>query len=101
MTTEAVQAAKVYRHLLKAIVKHIGQEGSTRHFRDFVTQEFRKNVNVPDADAKQKLKLAQDYTFLLKSVQHQRVFLSLSQDLLVHEFEFYLNLKSFNVTLLA
>ncbi|KAL5994826.1 hypothetical protein ACLOJK_024883 [Asimina triloba] len=72
MTTEAMQAAKVYRHLLKAIVKHLGQEGNKRHFRDFVTQEFRKNINVPDADAVQKLKLARDYIFLLNSVQHHK-----------------------------
>ncbi|XP_057981885.1 uncharacterized protein LOC131167096 [Malania oleifera] len=73
MGSEALQAAKVYRHLLRAIRKHIGEEGSKRHFRDFVTKEFRKNGEVSDLSSMhQKLKLAHDYAFLLNSVHHHK-----------------------------
>ncbi|XXG50713.1 hypothetical protein AAC387_Pa02g4661 [Persea americana] len=71
MSSEAMQAVKAYRHLLKAINKHIGKDGSKRHFRDFVMEEFRKNTKLSDPEAAhQKIKLAQDYTFLLNSVHH-------------------------------
>ncbi|XP_058079428.1 uncharacterized protein LOC131227641 [Magnolia sinica] len=72
MSLEAMQVAKVYRHLLKAVVKHIGKDGSKRHFKDFVTQEFRNSVELSDAAAQQKIKLARDYTCLLNSVHHHK-----------------------------
>ncbi|KAK9282962.1 hypothetical protein L1049_011187 [Liquidambar formosana] len=65
--------AKVYRHLLKAVKNQLGKEESQRHFRDFITQEFRKNVELSDLSSiQQKIRLAHDYTFLLNSVHHHK-----------------------------
>ncbi|XP_010269809.1 PREDICTED: uncharacterized protein LOC104606362 [Nelumbo nucifera] len=73
MGSEALQAAKVYRHLLKAVRKHIGKEENKRHFSDFITQEFRKSFDLSDQSAvQQKIKLAHDYTLLLNSVHHHK-----------------------------
>ncbi|KAJ4963868.1 hypothetical protein NE237_023807 [Protea cynaroides] len=72
MGFEAMQAAQVYRRLLKAVEKHIGKEDYKKHFRDFITQEFRKRSKLQDSlAAQQKIKLAHDYTYLLNSVHHQ------------------------------
>lgn len=74
MNLEAAGALTIYRHLLKAIRKHIGVDGSKAHFKDYVMGEFRKNLNLNDPEiAKHKLKLARDYTFLINSVQHHKV----------------------------
>ncbi|KAJ7975112.1 Complex 1 LYR protein [Quillaja saponaria] len=73
MSPKALQTAKVYRTLLKAVNKHIGKEESKRPFREYVTEEFRKNSNLSVVDSvQQKVKLAQDYTFLLNSVHHHK-----------------------------
>lgn len=80
MRSETLKTANVYRHLLKAVKKHIvnGKEGSKTHFLEFVTSEFRKNRNLSDAVSIQnKMKLARDYTILLNSVHHHKVLLSL------------------------
>ncbi|XP_028782085.1 uncharacterized protein LOC114738219 [Neltuma alba] len=67
------QTAKIYRHLLKAVQKHIGKEDSKTHFREFITSEFRRNSCLSDGAAvQQKIKLARDYTFLLNSVHHHK-----------------------------
>ncbi|KAJ0046031.1 hypothetical protein Pint_06113 [Pistacia integerrima] len=77
MSSEILQAAKVYRHLLKAVGKHIGKEDYKNHFREYITQEFRKNSNLSDPSSiQQKIRLAHDYTFLLNSVHHQKARLS-------------------------
>ena len=74
MTSQAFQTAKIYRDLLKAVKKHIGKEDSKRHFLEFVTSEFHKNRRLSDGPAlQQKIKLAQDYTFMLDSVHHHKV----------------------------
>lgn len=74
MGSEAIQAAKVYRSLLKAVKKYIGNDGSKRHFRDYITEEFQKNASVSDqATVENKIKLAHEYTFLLNSVHHHKV----------------------------
>eukprot|EP00262_Sarcandra_glabra_P014242 TRINITY_DN4119_c0_g1_i1.p1 TRINITY_DN4119_c0_g1~~TRINITY_DN4119_c0_g1_i1.p1 ORF type:complete len:106 (+),score=18.33 TRINITY_DN4119_c0_g1_i1:350-667(+) len=68
-----MQAAKVYHQLLKSVVKHVEKDGKKRRFRDFVTQEFRKNADLSDpAAAQQKIKLARDYTLLLNSMHHHK-----------------------------
>ncbi|KAK9733964.1 hypothetical protein RND81_04G104200 [Saponaria officinalis] len=73
MGSEALHAAKVYRHLLKSVKKHVGQEGYKRHFTDFITEEFKKNRQLSDPSSVQnKLKLARDYTFMLNSVHHHK-----------------------------
>ncbi|XP_048134890.1 uncharacterized protein LOC115755008 isoform X1 [Rhodamnia argentea] len=73
MGSEALQAAKVYRHLLKAVKKHIGKEETKKHFVEYVTEEFRKNCVLLDPSSiQQKIKLAKDYTFLLNSVHHHK-----------------------------
>ncbi|XP_044508124.1 uncharacterized protein LOC123227403 [Mangifera indica] len=73
MSSEMLQAAKVYRHLLKAVGKHIGKEDYKRHFREYITQEFRKNINLSDPSSiQQKIRLAYDYTFLINSVHHHK-----------------------------
>ncbi|KAF7820090.1 Complex 1 LYR protein [Senna tora] len=67
------QAAKIYRHLLKAVKKHIGKEESKRHFQEFITTDFRKTIHLSDDVAvQQKIKLAREYTFLLNSVHHHK-----------------------------
>ncbi|KAK9282734.1 hypothetical protein L1049_010954 [Liquidambar formosana] len=65
--------AKVNHHLLKAVKNQPGKEESQRHFRDFITQEFRKNIELSDLSSiQQKIRLAHDYTFLLNSVHHHK-----------------------------
>ncbi|EEF38468.1 conserved hypothetical protein [Ricinus communis] len=77
MSSEALHAVKVYRQLLNAIKKHIGQEDYKKHFGEFVMLEFRKNTNLFDHSAiEQKIKLARDYTFLLNSVHHHKILFS-------------------------
>ncbi|KAL2549625.1 Uncharacterized protein Fot_11155 [Forsythia ovata] len=61
---------KVYRNLLKAVMKQIGKEEHNSHFTDFIKQEFKKNVN---SENPQKLKLAHDYTIYLNSVHHHKI----------------------------
>jgi hypothetical protein len=79
MRTEVYQTAHIYRHLLKAVKKHIGKEENKKHFLEFVTSEFHKNRNLSDGVAvQQKIKLARDYTFLLNSVHHHKVLLCFS-----------------------
>ncbi|GLJ45231.1 hypothetical protein SUGI_0952030 [Cryptomeria japonica] len=52
---------------------HIGSDGSKTHFRDYIVGEFRKNKGLVDASlVQQKLKLAQNYVFLLNSVHHHK-----------------------------
>nr|CAN78084.1 hypothetical protein VITISV_021303 [Vitis vinifera] len=73
MGSEALQATKVYRQLLKAVKNHIGKEDHKRHFRDHITQEFQKNRGLLDLSSiQQKLKVAHDYTYLLNSVHHHK-----------------------------
>ncbi|KAK9189923.1 hypothetical protein WN943_018522 [Citrus x changshan-huyou] len=68
MSSEIMQAAKVYRQLLKAVKNHIGKEDYKMHFMEYVMQEFRKNSKLSDPSSiRQKIKLAHDYTFLLNS----------------------------------
>uniref|UniRef100_A0A5B7BPS3 Complex 1 LYR protein n=1 Tax=Davidia involucrata TaxID=16924 RepID=A0A5B7BPS3_DAVIN len=70
---EALQTAKVYRHLLKAVKKHIGKEDHKSHFTDYIAQEFRKNSQQSDLSSIQhKIKLARDYSYLLNSVHHHK-----------------------------
>lgn len=72
-SAEALQAAKVYRHLLKAVKKHIGTEEHKIHFTDFIKQEFQKSRQQFDPSfIQQKAKLARDFTFLLNSVHHHK-----------------------------
>ncbi|KAG6519647.1 uncharacterized protein LOC121967775 isoform X1 [Zingiber officinale] len=73
MGSETMRAAKVYRDLLKAVKKNIGDSGSKKHFRDYITDEFRKNASLSDQAAiESKIKLAHNYTFLLNSVHHHK-----------------------------
>ncbi|CAI0411648.1 unnamed protein product [Linum tenue] len=74
MSSRTLQAAKVYRDLLKSIRKNIEKEGYKSHFGEFVTQEFRNssNLSTDQSCIQQKIKLARDYTFLLNSVQHHK-----------------------------
>ncbi|KAH7547945.1 hypothetical protein JRO89_XS14G0043000 [Xanthoceras sorbifolium] len=68
MSSKMLQAAKVYRQLLKAVKKHIGKEDYKIHFSEYVMQEFRNNSKLLDpASIQQKINLAHDYTFLLNS----------------------------------
>ncbi|XP_058182360.1 uncharacterized protein LOC131300499 [Rhododendron vialii] len=73
-SAEALQSAtKVYRHLLKAVKKHVGKEDHKSHFVDFISREFRKSPQQPDLSAiRQKIKIANDYTYLLNSVHHHQ-----------------------------
>ncbi|GMH27944.1 hypothetical protein Nepgr_029787, partial [Nepenthes gracilis] len=73
MAPRALHAADVYRRLLKSVKKHIGKEDYKSHFRDFIAEEFQKNRNLSvQSSVQNKLKLADDYTFLLNSVHHHK-----------------------------
>ncbi|KAL3628174.1 hypothetical protein CASFOL_027220 [Castilleja foliolosa] len=65
-----ITAKGVYRNLLKAVKKHVGEEEHKSHFINFVKHEFRRNSNSEDP---QKLRLAGDYTFHLNSVHHHKI----------------------------
>ena len=80
MNSEALQVAKVYRQLLKAVKKHVGKEESKKHFVDYVAQKFRdKSILSKPHSIQQEIKLARDYTFLLNSVHHQKAIVLHSQ----------------------
>jgi hypothetical protein len=71
--SEALQAAKVYRQLLKSVKKHIPKEDSKKRFKEYVTDEFRNNSTLSDpSSVHHKIKLARDYTILLNSVHHHK-----------------------------
>ncbi|KAM1470626.1 hypothetical protein ACFX11_041315 [Malus domestica] len=73
MSSEALQVAKVYRHLLKAVKKHVAKEESKRHFIKYAAEEFRNNCKLSDPSSIQhKMKLAENYTLLLNSVHHHK-----------------------------
>ncbi|CAK9313953.1 unnamed protein product [Citrullus colocynthis] len=73
MNSEALQVAKVYRQLLKAVKNHIGKGEKKKHFVDYVAQKFRdKSILSKPHSVQQEIKLARDYTFLLNSVHHQK-----------------------------
>ncbi|RID40729.1 hypothetical protein BRARA_J00754 [Brassica rapa] len=58
------EVARVYRDILKAVVKHVGKEDHKSHFTDFVKREFRNNSN--------SLDLARNYTYLLNSIHSHK-----------------------------
>ncbi|GAA0167705.1 hypothetical protein LIER_22577 [Lithospermum erythrorhizon] len=67
------EGVKVYRELVKAVKKHIGNEDHKTHFTHFIKQEFTNGGQSKDVSfIQQNLKLAKDYTFLLNSVHHQK-----------------------------
>ncbi|KAF3972676.1 hypothetical protein ACB098_06G173100 [Castanea mollissima] len=71
--SEALQTAKVYRELLKAVKKHIPKEDGKKRFKEYVTNEFRNNSTLLDPlSVHHKIKLARDYTLLLNSVHHHK-----------------------------
>ncbi|CAN6842763.1 unnamed protein product [Brassica oleracea] len=63
-----VAAARVYRDLLKAVVKHVGKEDHKSHFTDFVKNEFRKK----NGHSVEKINLARNYTYLLNSIHSHK-----------------------------
>ncbi|KAF8732832.1 hypothetical protein HU200_015176 [Digitaria exilis] len=64
-------AAPVYRRVLRAVQKHVGEDASKQHFRDFIAAEFRAPAGT-EADARARLRLAGDYAYLLTSVHHHK-----------------------------
>ncbi|KAB2598115.1 hypothetical protein D8674_001035 [Pyrus ussuriensis x Pyrus communis] len=72
MSGKALQVAKVYRHLLKAMKKHVAKEENKRHFIKYATEEFRNNCKLSDRSSIQHKKLAENYTLLLNSVHHHK-----------------------------
>ncbi|GLT93187.1 hypothetical protein SLE2022_109890 [Rubroshorea leprosula] len=73
MSSQALQATKVYRDLLRAVKKHIGKEDYKKHFSEYITEEFQKNHKLSDPSLiRQKIKIASDYTFLLNSIHHHK-----------------------------
>lgn len=71
MSGEVVLAARVYRDLLKAVVKHVGKEDHKAHFTYFVKQEFRRNAN--SDPTREKINLARNYTYLINSIHAHKV----------------------------
>ncbi|GLT66861.1 hypothetical protein SLA2020_392050 [Shorea laevis] len=73
MSSQTLQASKVYRDLLRAVKKHIGKEDHKKHFSEYITEEFRKNHELSDPSlVRRKIKIASDYTFLLNSIHHHK-----------------------------
>ncbi|PSS05084.1 Tyrosine-protein kinase [Actinidia chinensis var. chinensis] len=70
MGVEAMRAVHAYRHLLRAVKKHVGKEDHKTHFTDFISQAFRQPSD--PSSLHPKLKLATDYTFLLNSVHYHK-----------------------------
>ncbi|KAB2045170.1 hypothetical protein ES319_D01G141700v1 [Gossypium barbadense] len=70
---QAMEAFKVYRVLLKAVKNHIGKEEYKKHFSQYIAEQFRKNSKLSDPSlVAQRIKLANDYTYLLNSVHHHK-----------------------------
>ncbi|KAG8503301.1 hypothetical protein CXB51_001286 [Gossypium anomalum] len=70
---QAMEAVKVYRVLLKAVKNHIGKEEYKKHFSQYIAEQFRKNSQLSDPSlVAQRIKLANDYTYLLNSVHHHK-----------------------------
>ncbi|KAL9679151.1 hypothetical protein QQ045_017007 [Rhodiola kirilowii] len=57
MAAESTKIQKLYRLLLKAMKKHYGVEDYNKHFKPFVTMEFRKDASHLD----RRIQLAKDY----------------------------------------
>ncbi|KAI3746890.1 hypothetical protein L6452_09332 [Arctium lappa] len=58
---------------MKAVKKHVGKEEHKAHFRDFIKSELRKyGDGLETSFIQEKIKLAQDYTYLLNSVHHHQ-----------------------------
>lgn len=81
------EVARVYRDLLKAVVKHVGKEDHKSHFTDFVKHEFRNNSNSLD-----KINLARNYTYLLNSIHSHKVRLETKKHGLFHMYMIYSDL---------
>ncbi|XP_076936642.1 uncharacterized protein LOC143603851 [Bidens hawaiensis] len=72
-SAEAFKAAKVYRQLMKTVKKHIGNKEHKTHFTDYIKSEFRNNgAELEPSIIQQKIKLANDYNYLLSSVHHHQ-----------------------------
>ncbi|KAK8531813.1 hypothetical protein V6N13_131174 [Hibiscus sabdariffa] len=70
---QALKAFKPYCDILKAVKKHIGKEEYKKHFSEYITEQFRKNSQLSDPSlVDQKIKLANDYTYLLNGVHHHK-----------------------------
>ncbi|KAJ0852921.1 hypothetical protein HanRHA438_Chr14g0645251 [Helianthus annuus] len=82
---EALKAAKVYKELMKTVKKHIGKEEHKAHFREFIKTEFRKSVDGLESSViQQKMKVASDYSYLLSSVHHHQVHISVCFVIIVY-----------------
>ncbi|CAK9155127.1 unnamed protein product [Ilex paraguariensis] len=77
-SSQALRASMVYRHLLKAVQKHIGKEDHKTHFIDFIKSEFKNNAQQSDPIfIHQKIRLARDYALYMNSVhQHKDLLFS-------------------------
>ncbi|KAM0922890.1 hypothetical protein ACQ4PT_005843 [Festuca glaucescens] len=64
-------APAVYRRVMKAVQKHVGGGADKKHFREFVAAEFRSPAGT-EADARERLRLAEDYAYDITSIQHQK-----------------------------
>ncbi|KAM3223003.1 hypothetical protein P3L10_022273 [Capsicum annuum] len=67
----------VYRNLLNAVKKHIGnKEDHKIYFTDFIREEFKKNINLEysknSSFIQQRINLAQNYTHLLNNIHHHK-----------------------------
>ncbi|KAI3850304.1 hypothetical protein MKX03_028860 [Papaver bracteatum] len=68
-----LESLRVYRNLLKAVKKHIGTQGTKKHFTDYITQEFRNSSSLTDPKLiKHKINLASNYAYMLNSIHHHQ-----------------------------
>lgn len=67
-------ARGVYRHLVKAVRRHVMRDNGNTQFHNFIRDEFRNNGDLKDSSTvQQKLNLARDYAFLVRSVHAHKV----------------------------
>lgn len=69
-----MSAREAYRHLLRTVDSHITRVNGNTQWRDHIRTLFRAHSGESSAeDGTKKIELAEDYAFLVNSVQEQKV----------------------------
>ncbi|CAM8889120.1 unnamed protein product [Rhodiola kirilowii] len=77
MASESSKIPKLYRLLLKAVKKHHGVEDYNKHFKHFVTMQFRNDG--PHLD--RRIQLAEEYIVLLNKSTFKDMFTPYNNEL--------------------
>ena len=68
------EARQALRKILRAVDQHLTSVNGNKQWRNHVIKEFRSVASTSNpASQKQKLQEAQDYAYLVNSVQEHRV----------------------------